>query len=63
MSYIKDLDEYTEKELLDELQHRKILQDQNLCDYCGREKCTEPTCRFPSRHNYSVTKNSLCKNK
>lgn len=62
MSYIKDLDEYTEKELLDELQHRKILQDQNLCDYCGR-KSTEPVCRFPSRHNYSVTKNSLCKNK
>ena len=50
MSYPRDLDEYTEKELNDELILRDARQKVGLCDYCNRQINSEPVCKFPKRH-------------
>lgn len=50
MSYSKDLDEYTEDELLEELHRRKQLNAQGKCDYCGRPAECTVACKFPARH-------------
>lgn len=49
MSFQKDIDEYTEKELNDELERRNQLRDQGKCDYCQQYGNTPP-CKFPERH-------------
>lgn len=49
MSYMKDLDEYTEAELEQELAARARRRKYGRCDYCGRHPLTRP-CRFPKRH-------------
>jgi len=49
MSYSKDLDEYSEDELLAELEQRKDLRSTGLCDYCAQPGYT-PSCKFPFRH-------------
>lgn len=49
MSYHKDLDEYTEKELKAELERRKDLRDEGRCDYC-KQLGNTPDCRYPERH-------------
>jgi hypothetical protein len=49
MSYPIDLDEYTEKQLRDELVRRESLQRKGRCDYCGRPNTSE-WCKFPDRH-------------
>jgi hypothetical protein len=49
MSYLKDLDEYTTKELETELAKRRDAADKGLCDYCFRPR-SEPACRLPERH-------------
>lgn len=51
MGYHKDLDEYEEVTLQDEIHRRKILQDQGLCDYCERKPDTR-VCKFPDRHHW-----------
>lgn len=49
MSYYKDLDEYTEQELKDELERRRTLRDEGKCDYCQQYGNTI-LCKFPERH-------------
>lgn len=49
MSYPVDLDEYQGQKLTDELNRRKALRAQGLCDYCERPT-TQPACKFPIRH-------------
>ena len=49
MSYPRDLDEFTSKELTDEMARRLKLQLNAECDYCGRPGNTA-ACRFPERH-------------
>lgn len=49
MSYFKDLDEYTDEELLRELERRMRDRGKRVCDYCHREAGT-PSCKFPLRH-------------
>ena len=50
MSYPKDLDEYTVDQLYDELRRRGKLQAEAKCDYCERKWFTDPSCKFPERH-------------
>jgi hypothetical protein len=49
VSYHKELDEYTEQQLLDELERRRSLRDEGKCDYCQRLGNTTD-CKFPERH-------------
>lgn len=49
---MKSLDEYESWELVAELERRQILAEQGRCDYCGRDKTSNP-CRFSCRHNSS----------
>jgi len=49
MSYPRDLEEYSEVELQDELKRRQNARDHGFCDYCGRRFDTPP-CKFPWRH-------------
>jgi hypothetical protein len=49
MSYPKDLDEYSEKELVAELNRRFVVRSRGVCDYCGRSP-EAPACKFPERH-------------
>lgn len=65
MSYTRDLDEYMEHELVNELNRRKELQKKGLCDYCGRDGTTQ-SCKFHDRHqiavNFITDKNEKLKN-
>jgi hypothetical protein len=49
VSYPKDLDEYTDEQLREELERREKATESGLCGYCGRLP-TEPACKFPERH-------------
>jgi hypothetical protein len=49
VSYRLDLDEYEEKDLVDEIARRRRLRMQGLCDYCERPS-DSPPCKFPERH-------------
>jgi hypothetical protein len=49
MSYPRDIDEFTDEELLNELKLRDHRRRKGLCDYCTRPRTTPP-CRFPERH-------------
>lgn len=51
MSYHKDLDEYTDTELRQELARREAAVTEGICDYCGRGGLVEPACMFPNRHH------------
>lgn len=53
MSYILDLDEYTEEALKGELERRRKLSARGLCDYCRRSGDT-PSCKFPDRHKAAL---------
>lgn len=55
MGYPRDLDEYTEEELLEELAQRKKLRAEGKCDYCQRAGGTPP-CKFTERHHMTVCK-------
>ena len=50
---MKDLDEYTTHELIDELNRRALLRERGLCDYC---ECggDAPACKFAERHQRAV---------
>lgn len=50
MSYPIDLDEYTDRQLNDEIVRRAKLKAEGRCDYCGRLG-DMPTCRFTERHS------------
>jgi hypothetical protein len=50
MGYPRDLDEYTEDELIDELNKRIGLHEKGKCGYCERKPTTTP-CKFPDRHH------------
>jgi len=45
----KDIDEYTDQELLAEIALRHKRRQAGLCDYCNRGY-TEAACKFPERH-------------
>ena len=49
MGYPKELDEYMDCDLLDELARRDRLQRLGRCDYCGRSGLDDP-CIRPLRH-------------
>lgn len=49
MSYPRDLDEYADYELVEELDRRARLRMNNFCTYCGQAAVTPP-CKFPERH-------------
>lgn len=49
MSHLRDLDEYSDRELENELQQRREREAQGVCSYCGRPGYT-PTCKFENRH-------------
>lgn len=49
MSYITSLDEYTDKQLREEMQRRIASREMGVCSYCGRHSDT-PECKFPDRH-------------
>mgnify|MGYP001558649347 CR=1 FL=1 len=50
---MKDLDEYTTRELIDEINRRALLRERGICDYCER-KGDSPTCKFPERHQKAI---------
>lgn len=50
MSYPKDLDEYTDRTLLDEIARRYAANAINLCAYCGRTLRSEPFCLKTEQH-------------
>lgn len=54
MSYPKDLDEYDDEELMEELDKRAVRRKRGICDYCG-QKFEAPSCRFPHRHKAPKT--------
>ena len=49
MSYPRDLDDYSEKELRDEISRREVLAKKGLCTYCEGKRNTTP-CQYPARH-------------
>jgi hypothetical protein len=49
MSYMKDIDEYDEDELLTELRLRAERRTRGVCDYCGRPP-ESPPCKERKRH-------------
>lgn len=55
MSYPKDLDEYASSELRTELAKRATLDTQGKCIYCERPIRSEPSCKFPTRHQGQPT--------
>ena len=54
MSYSLDLDEIGELSLIAEIERRKSLRNQGLCDYC-ESNCLRP-CKFPLRHGVALAK-------
>ena len=55
MGYPRGIDEYTDLELIQELQLRAERRDDGVCDYCERFK-DEPECKFPTRHSMAMKK-------
>lgn len=53
MGYRRDLDEYSDEELVQELNRREALRAIGKCDYCQRASNTAP-CRFVKRHQKSL---------
>lgn len=53
MSYPKDIDEYSQDEILIELERRYFLRARGNCDYCGRS-LGAPACKLPERHEGKV---------
>ena len=50
MSYMKNLDEYTRLELIEEIRRREDANEKGICDYCGKNPDRSSPCRFPRRH-------------
>jgi len=55
MSYSRDLDEYSDEELREELGRRAKLAKKGRCTYCKRP-VTASHCRFPERHTFKKGK-------
>ena len=49
MHYTPVLDSISEEHLVAEIERRKRLRANGLCDYCERSPDTTP-CRYPERH-------------
>lgn len=49
MGYPRDIDDYSDDELLDELRRREDMRARGLCDYCKSEVTAAP-CRHRDRH-------------
>jgi hypothetical protein len=50
MTHLKQIDELSDGELIDEVLSRLQLELRGKCGYCGRRLDTLPECRFPDRH-------------
>lgn len=50
MSYPRDLDEYTDHDLIGELHQRATDRARGLCDYCHQPSASTAPCRFAIRH-------------
>jgi hypothetical protein len=57
MSYPRDLDEFSDAELREELASREKSRTEGLCDYCRRKLDSRPACRFPERHKRKLLLN------
>jgi hypothetical protein len=55
MGYPKDLEDYTDAQLIVELYRRHVNRDKGVCDYCGNNADTKP-CKYPARHALPVHK-------
>ena len=49
MSYPRDLDDYSDEELMQELNERQHRRHGRVCTYCGGGYDT-PLCKHPDRH-------------
>ena len=58
---MKDLDEFTESQLKEELERRHQHRCIGMCDYCGRKAQSKPECKFPKRHNHCMGLNDEVK--
>lgn len=55
MGYAKQLDEYTDLELAQEVGRREKLRAAGMCDYCERPNTTS-VCKHADRHLRDVVK-------
>jgi hypothetical protein len=53
VSYPKDLEDYTDQQLLEEILRRAKLRADGVCDYCG-SPATKPTCAHVYRHKLAA---------
>ncbi len=49
MSYPRDLDDYSDEELMQELNERQHRRHGRLCTYCA-QRYDHPSCKYPERH-------------
>jgi len=49
VGFPQDLEEFSEEQLIKELNRRYDLRERGLCDYCEQPTAADP-CRFPERH-------------
>ncbi len=61
MSYPRDIDEYTNLELVAELKLRADRTYYGRCDYCDRFKDEGEPCKFPRRHVVAMTQHEAQK--
>ncbi len=56
MGYPRDIDEYSDVDLLQELTVRASRRRMGRCDYCDRLRDEGNTgCKFPERHRLAMT--------
>ena len=53
MSYAKEITEFTDEQLTDELKRRDRCRRSGVCDYCEQPPHTT-ACRFPDRHVMAI---------
>lgn len=59
MSYLNDIEEFTERQLIDEVRRRQVARRDGFCWYCGRrpELCT---CREKKRSQPPIAPKIVC---
>lgn len=58
MSYPKDLEDYSDDELKNELMRRDQARRNGLCDYCMRPYMLRP-CKYLGRHNHPLIRSTV----
>lgn len=54
MSYPKDLEEYSDQELLREVERRFGCWEDKVCSYCHRRLHSDPPCKMNALHTLGV---------